>query len=193
MLDPDWGVDMIIGGHSHTILEQPERVNNILIAQAGVGTDQIGRFDIVVDDDTNSIVDWTWQLIPVDDQLAEPDRELEAFIDSYNELVDRKYNAMVCRLGNKLTHPQREVETSLGNLFADIIAERAQVDVAFVGSGSLRGTELGPVVTLGDLRTIYPYDRAPAQVHRQRGTAAPHVCPHDAPRATAPARASATR
>ena len=57
MLKPEWGVDMIIGGHSHTILEQPAQVNNILIAQAGVGTDQIGRFDIVVDDDTNSIVD----------------------------------------------------------------------------------------------------------------------------------------
>jgi len=48
MLKPEWGVDMIIGGHSHTILEQPARVNNILIAQAGVGTNQIGRFDILV-------------------------------------------------------------------------------------------------------------------------------------------------
>ena len=53
---------MIIGGHSHTILSEPAEVNDILIAQAGTGTDQIGRFDIVVDDDTNSIVeyDWNW-------------------------------------------------------------------------------------------------------------------------------------
>jgi 5'-nucleotidase len=70
LLDPEWGVDMIIGGHSHTFLEQPAEVNNILIAQAGVGTDQIGRFDIVVDDDTNSIVEWKWQLLPVDNNLA---------------------------------------------------------------------------------------------------------------------------
>ncbi len=41
-----------------------------------MGTDQIGRFDIVVDDDTNSIVEWKWQLIPVDENLAEPDEEL---------------------------------------------------------------------------------------------------------------------
>jgi len=58
MLDPAWGVDMIIGGHSHTILDEPARENNILIAQAGVGTNQIGRFDITVDDDTNTIVDY---------------------------------------------------------------------------------------------------------------------------------------
>ena len=35
MLNPKWGVDMIIGGHSHTILEKPAKENGILIAQAG--------------------------------------------------------------------------------------------------------------------------------------------------------------
>jgi 5'-nucleotidase/UDP-sugar diphosphatase len=158
MLQPEWGVDMIIGGHSHTILEQPAVVNDILIAQAGTGTDQIGRFDIVVDDDTNSIVEWKWQLIPVDSSLAEPDEDLTAFIDSFKEEVDRKYNTVVSRLARKLTHPRREEETALGNLFADIFAQRAQVDVMFLGSGSIRGTELGPLVTLGNLRSIFAFD-----------------------------------
>ncbi len=70
-------MDLIIGGHSHTVLEHPAEVNGILIAQAGVGTDQIGRFDLVVDDDTNSIVDYTWKLVPIDDQIAAPDVALE--------------------------------------------------------------------------------------------------------------------
>jgi len=158
LLRPEWGVDMIIGGHSHTILDQPAEVNNILIAQAGTGTDQIGRFDIVVDDDTNSIVEWKWQLIPVDSTIAEPDQELTKFINSFKEEVDRKYNTIVCRFAHKLTHPRREEETSLGNLFADILARRGQVDVMFLGSGSIRGTELGPLVTLGDLRSIFAFD-----------------------------------
>jgi 5'-nucleotidase/UDP-sugar diphosphatase len=158
MLKPEWGVDMIIGGHSHTVLEQPAEVNGILIAQAGTGTDQIGRFEIVVDDDTNSIVEWTWQLIPVDDDLAAPDAELQKFIDSFKEVVDRKYNKIICRLARKLTHPRREEETALGNLVADIFAERAGADVMFLGSGAIRGTELGPLVTLGDLMKAYPYD-----------------------------------
>jgi 5'-nucleotidase/UDP-sugar diphosphatase len=158
MLEPEWGVDMIIGGHSHTILDQPAVVNDILIAQAGTGTDQIGRFDIVVDDDTNSIVEWKWQLIPVDSSLAEPDEDLTAFIDSFKEEVDRKYKTIICRLARKLTHPRREEETALGNLFADIFAQRAQADVMFLGSGSIRGTELGPLVTLGDLRSIFAFD-----------------------------------
>ena len=158
LLRPEWGVDLIIGGHSHTILQKPEKVNNILIAQAGVGTDQIGRFDIVVDDETNSIIDYGWQLIPIDDNLAEPDRKLQAYIDTFKEAIDRKYNTIVCKFAQKLTHPEREIETSLGNLIADAFAEVAECDVMLVGSGSIRLKEMGPVVTLEELKTCFPYD-----------------------------------
>lgn len=158
MLDPAWGVDLIIGGHSHTILDRPAVVNNVLIVQAGVGTDQIGRFDITVDDETNAIVEWQWRLIPVDDRLAEPDPELQRFIESYKETVDRKYATLICRFPEALTHPRREEETALGNLFADLFAERSGADVVMVGSGSIRSKSLGPTVTLGELYTAFPYD-----------------------------------
>ena len=36
LLDPAWGVDVIIGGHSHTFLEEPVLVNDIYIVQAQV-------------------------------------------------------------------------------------------------------------------------------------------------------------
>ncbi len=158
MLKPEWGVDMIIGGHSHTILEKPEKINNILIAQAGVGTNQIGRFDIVVDDETNSIIDWKWRLIPITDKIAKPDKRLVEYINSFKEDVDRKYNAILCRFTDKLIHPERTVETALGNLFADAFAESAETDVMLVGSGSIRSKELGPVVTLMNFMTCFPYD-----------------------------------
>jgi len=158
LLKKEWGVDMIIGGHSHTILEKPVKVNNILIAQAGVGTNQIGRFDIVVDDDTNSIVDYKWRLIPINNKIAKPDRKLLSFINSFKEKVDHKYNTVLCKLSRKLTHPKREIETSLGNLISDAFAEIAECDVMFVGSGSIRVKEFGPVVTLIDLMECFPYD-----------------------------------
>jgi len=33
LLNPDWGVELIIGGHSHTLMEEPEIVNGIPIVQ----------------------------------------------------------------------------------------------------------------------------------------------------------------
>ena len=50
------------------------------------------------------------------------------------------------------------METSLGNLIADAFAEVAECDVMLVGSGSIRVKELGPLVTLRDLLTCFPYD-----------------------------------
>jgi len=157
LLDPEWGVDMIIGGHSHTILDQPAQVNGVLIAQAGVGTKQIGRFDIVVDDDTNSIIEFDWRLVPIIEGTIEPDEDLQKYIASYKEIVDAKYNSIVCKLSTILTHPSREVETSLGNLFADAMAEWGEIDVMLLGSGSLRSSSLGPLITFGDFMACFPF------------------------------------
>lgn len=158
MLKPEWGVDMIIGGHSHTILEQPAEINGILVSQAGTGTDQIGRYDIVVDDDTNSIVEWKWQLVPINEDTAPPDLELKKFISTFKDRVDEKYNSMVTRFSEKLIHPTREEETTLGNIIADALSNAEKIDILLVGSGSIRVKELGPVVTLGGLKACFPYD-----------------------------------
>jgi 5'-nucleotidase / UDP-sugar diphosphatase len=158
MLKPEWGVDMIIGGHSHTLMEKPERINNILIAQAGTGTNQIGRFDIVVDDDTNSIVEWKWKAIAIDESIAKPDKKLAEYIQSFKSEVDRKYNTVVTKFSRVLTNPCREKETELGNVFADAFCARSQSDVMLVGSGSIRSSSLGPVVTLQDVMSCFTFD-----------------------------------
>lgn len=158
ILNPEWGVDLIIGGHSHTVLKKPKKVNNILITQAGVGSDQVGRFDLTVDDDTNSIVDYKWKLIPIDNRLAKPDKKLAEYIHSFKDEVDKKYRTIITKLGTIHTHPQRETETSLGNLVADSLATADDCQALLVGSGSIRVKNLGPMVTLKDLLACFPYD-----------------------------------
>lgn len=158
MLDPAWGVDMIIGGHSHTVLDKPAEINQILIAQAGTGTDYIGRFDIVVDDDTNSIVEYEWKLVEINDDAVKPDLQMREFIDSFKQAVDRKYNTIICKLAEEHTHPARTQETSLGNLITDAIHSCTDADVTLLGSGSVRGEKMGPLVSLKDLLEIFPFD-----------------------------------
>ena len=158
MLKTEWGVDMIIGGHSHSFLEKPITENGVIIAQAGTGTDQIGRFDLTVDDDTNKIVDYSWQLLPINSNLCEPDKNLEKFIDAFRSEVDRKYSVVLTHFQKVLTHPKREIETDLGDLIADVFAKSCETDVMLVGSGSIRVNSMGPVVTLKDLLACFPYD-----------------------------------
>jgi 5'-nucleotidase len=158
MLDPAWGIDIILGGHSHTVMEQPVIENGIVIAQAGTGTDSVGRFDLAIDTDRNCIDSFTWQFVPITAETCERDPEIEKIVDKYRSVTDAKYQRLVTRFRHALTHPERNRETELGNLFADIFRESLGVDVMLLGSGSIRSNELGPRVEYGGLRETFPFD-----------------------------------
>ena len=158
LLNPEWGVDIIIGGHTHTILEQPEVVSDVLIVQAGVGTKQIGRFDLVVDTDTNAVHEYKWQLIPIDSSHCPRNEQIEETIRRFKGETDKKYSRMLCQFVRPLTHPNRYQETELGNLFADILRDSLEVDIAILGSGSIRKTQIQPMLTYGELLEVFPYD-----------------------------------
>ncbi|HPX70131.1 MAG TPA: bifunctional UDP-sugar hydrolase/5'-nucleotidase [Bacillota bacterium] len=157
-LDPAWGVDVIIGGHSHTMPEEAVEVNGVLIVQAGTGTDFIGRFDLNIDTDTNSTDSYTWTTIPIDETHCSRDEDIENLIEYYKTKTDAKYNRVLTRFETRLTHPERTQETTLGSLFADIMKESLGLDIYLLGSGSIRNPELGPIVMFSNLKECFPYD-----------------------------------
>ena len=157
-LDPDWGVDLIIGGHSHTLIDKPAVVAGIPIVQAAVGTDQIGRFDLVIDTDTNSIASYTWKLIPITEENCPRDLELENVVANYKSITDAVYEQVLTRLDGVYSQLRRNRDSMLGHLFTDIVKEGTGVDIVMISSGAIRGERLGEVVTKGDLRKVFPYD-----------------------------------
>ena len=157
LLDPRWGVDLIIGGHTHTYLEEPCVVAGIPIVQAVTGTDQVGRFDLMIDTDTNSIHSYTWQLIPIDDSHCPRDTALEELIAKYSAIAEEKYSRYITRFAGTYTHPARDRETQLGRLMADVLRDNLGLDVMLLGSGSIRVPQLGPLVTLKELTEMFPF------------------------------------
>ncbi len=164
LLDPAWGVDLIIGGHSHTLMEQPCVVRGIPIVQAATGTDQIGRFDLLVDKSRNAIHSYTWQLIPVDDAHCPRDLALEQVLARYEQATEEKYSRYITRFAHRYTHPRRDRETDLGKLFADLFRDTLELDLFFMGSGSLRSPAMGPIVEYRDLAEMFPYDETVVRI-----------------------------
>ena len=158
MLDPAWGVDVIIGGHSHTFMTEPYEVNGIPIVQAGTGTDQIGRFDITIDTDTNSVADYKWRSVPINSLNCPKDEEIEKLITQYKSRTDAKYSRVITRFNRKLTHYVRTQETEIGSIFSDALRNSLGLDIMLLGSGSIRSDEMGPIVMLTDLMVGFPYD-----------------------------------
>ena len=158
LLDPDWGVDMIIGGHSHTFMEQPEIVQGIPIVQAGTGSSVIGQIDLQYDQEAGRILDFRWKCVPINEKTAPNDEVMADLIDSYRTQTDTKYKRVVTRWARKLTHPSREQETEMGNLYADVMVDDASYDIMLFGSGSIRKKELGPVIEYQDMVENTPFD-----------------------------------
>ena len=159
-LDPDWGVDLIIGGHTHTFMDEPEIVNGVPIVQVGHGSGQIGRFDIVYDTAQHQLASWKWQCVPITEKTAPSDPVMEDLIEGYKQETDAKYHRIVTTFARELTHPLRTQETEMGNLYADLLQHDSSFDIMVMGSGSIRKEKMGPVVEYQDMLENTPFDDA---------------------------------
>ena len=87
-----------------------------------------------------------------------PKTALEELIGSIKAKTDLKYAKVVANFDSELTHPDRWMQTALGSVFADAMKDSLDVDLFFMGSGSVRKEHLGPIVTFQDFTECYPYD-----------------------------------
>lgn len=74
------GVDVIVGGHTHDILLQPDRVGKTLIVQAGSHGKFLGELDLEIRG--GRVEGFQHKLIPVLSERIEPDPRINALITS---------------------------------------------------------------------------------------------------------------
>jgi len=149
------GVDLIVGGHSHTRLNDPEVVGDILVVQAGSKLKNLGRLDLRVEDDR--IAAYDGRLIPllVGDRRAPP--EIEAAVAAAAARVDAEYGRVIGELAGTWRRDGR-AECDVGNWICDVLRTAAGADVALLNTGTLRtNLEPGPV-TLLDVMSLLPFD-----------------------------------
>ena len=137
-IKPADGVDMIIGGHSHTALKEPVVVNNIPIFHAGANTDYLGKINLQVDTDSDILVSYTGSLEPVLVGKYQPSKSIVSIVEKYNKMASKKMDIVISQLNQPLLHPSRTEETELGNFACDVLLDYFKVDLAFQNSGGLR-------------------------------------------------------
>jgi len=72
------GIDVIVGGHTHDILWQPQQVGQTLILQGGSHGKLLGKLDLEVRN--GQIAGFNHQLMPVLAERIEPDPAIEAIL-----------------------------------------------------------------------------------------------------------------
>jgi len=118
----------------------------------------VGRFDLVVNTDTNSIESYTWKLVPIDDSHCPRDSALDEVIGRYNAATEEKYSRYITRFADTYTHPARDRESELGRLFSYVLRDSLGLDIMMLGSGSMRIPKMGPIVDLKELAQMFPFE-----------------------------------
>lgn len=80
-------IDVIIGGHSHTALFVPKKVNHTVICQAGTSGRYLGELRLQVDLDGDSLLSYVGRLVETVNGVYPADQKVAAVVDSLENIA----------------------------------------------------------------------------------------------------------
>lgn len=150
-------IDVIVGGHSHSVFEEPRKVGNTLIVQAGAWGVYLGKLEMVVK--RGKIKDYSYELILVSDSIPE-DAEIAAFIADQAKSVDEVLAVPIGKTEVALVPgwaEGEEGERSIGDMLAELMKDVTGADFAFTNAGGVRAGINPGDVTTKDVLTALPF------------------------------------
>lgn len=166
------GIDLIVGGHTHTKLDTPDVVIDevhqtpTLVVQANEWGKFLGRVDLVFDSQGNVLTgpgQTGGGLITVDSKVEE-DSIVKEMLAPYNAELEELKKQVVGVAAAVLDGERAQVrskETNLGNLIADGMLAKAKAlkdaDIALMNGGGIRASIDQGDITMGELRTVMPF------------------------------------
>jgi len=141
-------LDIIIGGHSHTIIKDPKQINGVLITQAGSNSKYLGRIEFTVKN--GKITEKKGELIELASLTVE-DPVIKAMIIEFNN--NPELNRVIAALPMELIGYDR-----LGNLVTDAVRNVDRLDMAFHNGGGIRVDRLGKEVRVKDVYAMLPFE-----------------------------------
>ena len=163
------GVDVIVGGHSNTLLGDmegaagayPTVVNGVQIVQAYAYGKFLGELNVTFDDAGN-VTEATGAPLLMDASVAE-NETIKARIAEAAAPLEEIRNRVVAEAGMAVVGDRdvcRAMECGMGNLIADAMLARVRdqgIDVAIQNSGGIRASIDEGEVTMGEVLTVLPF------------------------------------
>ena len=142
-------LDLIIGGHSHTLLEKPRMENGVMIVQAGFNLRYVGKTTLLISH--GHITDRHDEVIPLE-TLKHEKTTTRSLIDHYNN--NKEFDQVVV-----VAEKPIEGLGELGSMMTDAITSQMKVDFAFQNRGGIRLLSLPDgEITLRDIYKLDPFN-----------------------------------
>jgi len=155
------GIDCIIGGHTHHLLEQAEQIGQTTIGAAGKSGTHLGVIEIEYDPVDLTLKHIAGHAENVTDEKDEP--RVAAIIESYRSISLAAMQKQITVLDEPIPHNLR-TESELGNLLADGLRKWTESEVGIVNSGQLLNGLSSGTLTHVDLLSVCPSPINPCSV-----------------------------
>jgi 2',3'-cyclic-nucleotide 2'-phosphodiesterase (5'-nucleotidase family) len=153
------GIDLIVGGHSHTEVKTPVVVGSTIIVQAGYYGQKLGVMKLSVDMETKKITRYSERRI-LQKVKAGPndpyDEVVAAIVKKYDDRIRGEFSRIVGE--TRVNLAKRPFESNLGNLVCDAMREAAGADVAIQNNGGIRTTIPKGKITMEQVYMLLPFD-----------------------------------
>ncbi len=139
------GIDIIVGGHTHTKILHPELVGHTIIVQAWEHAKALGVLDLQIKD--GKIVGFQGTLKEISPETGAPDPRIQKMVAHYGEQAHSIMQQVIGDTRVDLDGKNvRSEETNLGDFIADVMRQAAGADVAVINGGSLKASiPRGPI------------------------------------------------
>jgi len=144
------GIDVIVGGHTHDILWQPEQIGETLLLQGGSHGKFLGQLDLEIRD--GKIAGFEHQLLPVLAEQVEPDGGIKDLIDSLYRPFEDQLSEVIGETESLL------YRRSLFGGTTDDFLTRAYRDLADAELGCSSGWRFGTTLLPGPIRVEDVYN-----------------------------------
>lgn len=149
-------VDIIVGGHSHSTLFKPARVNGVTIVQAGSYGRNLGKLDLKIDTEKDTVISSYGTLIETVLDSAVMDKPAALMVENMIAQYMPELNVKIGTLETDWRASYSE-ESNLGQFEADAFKTKTGADIAFVNGGGLRKSLLKGDILVGDIWEINPF------------------------------------
>ena len=151
------GINVIVGGHSHTKIRKPISIGKTLIVQALEHGKALGVLDLTVQD--GKITGYEGHLEEIKPEKGKEDKATLAIMKKYQEKVDAVLHERIGEAEVDLDGENvRKSETNLGNFVADIMRHVSKADVTLINGGGIRTSIPKGEVRVKDVFAVLPFD-----------------------------------
>lgn len=151
------GIDVIVGGHSHTKIERPHKVGPTLIVQAWEHGKTLGVLDLRIKD--KKINDFKGYLEEIRPEKGREDRATLSIVKKYEGRMDTILNEKIGEAESDLDGENvRRRETNLGNFISDIMRRVSGADITLINGGGIRSSIKKGEVRVKDVYSVLPFD-----------------------------------